>query len=326
MAETISSPIWKDVEIELIAGGGDKVPFTVQSPGGKVYYKGNAYTDVDGEAYVRINDILADNIAQALPVITREAVHPMSASRSFEVQARGTTVANVNVWLDTSGDYDHDNLTQGAAAPIFGKAARNHPVMWTTYKGAKRVTVSYWDKNGTVSTLNLSLSVTSYGNVVALPSLHPDAVRMAIDDGIQRTEWDIVEACHRYSLYYLNAYGGWDFLLITGNDRRTDSYTRTEFARRRYNPNRQSAGTVVLRNEVQTKRTLVTGWLTDEQAANMHHLLGSTMVYLFDAVSQSFTPVVIENDSCEFKTYRNNGNALVSHTITVRTAYTNERR
>ncbi len=39
----------------------------------------------------------------------------------------------------------------------------------------------------------------------------------------------------------------------------------------------------------------------------MHHLLGSVNVMLYDMEDESFTPVVIMDSSCEYKTYKGEG-------------------
>lgn len=47
--------------------------------------------------------------------------------------------------------------------------------------------------------------------------------------------------------------------------------------------------------------------MSDGQAALMHHLLGSVNVMLYDMEDESFTPVVIMDSSCEYKTYKGEG-------------------
>ena len=142
--------------------------------------------------------------------------------------------------------------------------------------------------------------------------------------------YKVIETCARYILYYVNAFGSWASMIVEGTAKETDEYTRTTYKRSYetdYETIRKSVqprGTVELQNDYSKKFSLVTGWLTDEQAGRMHHLLGSTNVYLYDRQGSGwdngptvgeFIPVVLTDSSCEYKTYRNQGARLVNYTI-----------
>ena len=92
------------------------------------------------------------------------------------------------------------------------------------------------------------------------------------------------------------------------------------------NRNVQNRGTQNYANEIVKSYNLVTGWLSDEEASRMHHLINSTEVYLYDIITQEMTPVVIPSTSCEYKTYKNNGCKLVNYTIKVDVAHNRVRR
>ena len=47
----------------------------------------------------------------------------------------------------------------------------------------------------------------------------------------------------------------------------------------------------------------------------MHHLLGSTEMYLYDMQTEQLHPITLDNPQCEYKTYSNNGNQLVRYDI-----------
>lgn len=135
-----------------------------------------------------------------------------------------------------------------------------------------------------------------------------------------------VDTCARYALYYVNAYGGWDTLVMDGTDMEQDELTRHEATRVYDNNSIQNRGTVNHVNEIQKSWTLHTGYLTDEQSGRMHHLLNSVQVYLYDIESGSFLPVVLTGTSTEYKTYRNQGRRLVSYEIQARLAQDRIRR
>lgn len=129
--------------------------------------------------------------------------------------------------------------------------------------------------------------------------------------------YDVVSPCARYALYYVNAYGGWDSLLMTGNNKRVDNYTRATY-KTVYSPaDLSDRGTVNYRNDIERTISLVTDWLTDEESSRMHHLFGSTNVLLHDLVDDIIRPVTIAAKSWTEKTFRNNGAKLVNYQIDV---------
>lgn len=138
--------------------------------------------------------------------------------------------------------------------------------------------------------------------------------------------YSFADTCARYALYYVNAYGGWDTLVMDGIDEERDDLTRHEASRVYVNTDMQNRGTVNYVNEIQKSWTLRTGYLTDEQAGRMHHLLNSVQVYLYEMESGNFLPVVLTGTSTEYKTYRNQGRKLVSYEIQVRLAQDRIRR
>lgn len=127
-----------------------------------------------------------------------------------------------------------------------------------------------------------------------------------------------VTACDApYILYYENAYGGIDALPINGNVTATDkitSYTTknkvktpsVDFAYRRYV------------NDTTKSWELRTRWLNDLQSSKMHHLIESTMVFLYDYAEEKLIPVVIDESSLTYKTYRNQGRKFYNYTFTVK--------
>lgn len=145
---------------------------------------------------------------------------------------------------------------------------------------------------------------------------------VAIDSAV--TMYD-VSYCGQFGCYYVNSFGGWDCFLFEGHCRRHDEMERhtiekpfknttLDFEKRGY------------MEEIDVMYDLSTGWLTDEQSARFaHELVQSNMVYLHDLVNDRIFPVVIEEDSVEYKTWRDNRKA-VAHTITVKESQSRVRR
>ena len=127
-----------------------------------------------------------------------------------------------------------------------------------------------------------------------------------------------VDACSApYAIYYENAYGGIDCMPINGNVTATDkitSYTTKNAVRV---PTRDFAYRRYLNDDTKTWE-LKTRWLTDEQSAKMHHLIESTMVYLYDVAADELIPVVIDESSLTYKTFRNQKRKLYNYTFKVK--------
>lgn len=128
--------------------------------------------------------------------------------------------------------------------------------------------------------------------------------------------YTISNTCNKYCLYYLNAYGGWDSLLIDGNDKRTDKITSYKYLKSSNN-NKNEFGVKKYLNVITPSITLFTSYLNDEEASKMHHLLESTEVYLHNLEEDEITPVNITNSNCEYKTFSNNGKKKFYYQIDV---------
>ena len=164
-----------------------------------------------------------------------------------------------------------------------------------------------------------SVRSAASGTAVFRPSAWSEVTSITIN-GIR---YDVVDDCSRYALYYLNAYGGWDTLLIEGNHLEVDNLTRHTRDVEYDNRSIQNRGRQNYVNEISKALTLHTSWMSDDESSRMHHLLNSTEVYLYDILKDQMIPVVLKNSTSEYKTYRNNGHKLFNYTIEV--SYANDR-
>lgn len=140
-----------------------------------------------------------------------------------------------------------------------------------------------------------------------------------------RYKYEVHKTCYDYCLYYCNAYGGWDSLLIDGNVKKTDKINSKYYTRDYNNTTIQSEKTKFL-NVINTEYVLHTGWFNDDEQSRLHHLLESTEVYLHNLNTDEIYPVNITNNSCEYKTFTNNGRKKFNNTINVEVAQTKVRK
>lgn len=145
------------------------------------------------------------------------------------------------------------------------------------------------------------------------------------ENGNPFIKYVVKETCADYCLYYCNAYGGWDSLLIYGNSLKTDKInshyytksfdnTKPDFERKKYV------------NVITPKYTLYTDWFDDVQQSKMYHLLESTEVYLHNLKTDKIEPVNITNTTLDYKTFANNGKKKWYNKIDVEVAQDKIRR
>ena len=139
--------------------------------------------------------------------------------------------------------------------------------------------------------------------------------------------WDVRDnTCARYAVYYTNAYGGWDSLILDGIARTSDALTRHTAMREYNNADSDRRGWMDFAVEVERNWELNTGILTDDQSELMHHLLNSTNVFLYDFFLGEITPVVLTDVGAQRKTYKGNGRQVIQYTFNAKEAQTQVRR
>lgn len=344
-------PIWKDYYV--IIGDQDKVDFSIYvvlSGTRTTIYQGTAYRK-PGDSFIRIriNDICADWLAENLGLLDDATLNNTELPLTFIV-SHGTGEVSIQFVNDWSYDYARNVGTDGMSDPIDGRAYWDMPLPFTSLDESLALIAYMKDgtpKDATVTAADIleDCKDTDFGRALRTSGcftallgdikIEPAGAAGAAFDftdleaiEVQSTGaiYRFVDTCARYALYYVNAYGGWDVLLMDGTDMERDELTRHEASRVYDNTDRQNRGTVNHVNEVQKSWTLHTGYLTDEQSGRMHHLLNSVQVYLYDMEEDAFLPVVLTGTSTEYKTYRNQGRKLVSYEIQARLAQDRIRR
>ena len=335
-------PIWKDYFVTLSGIYRIMVAETED-----VIYTGHANAkpgEADGQ--IRINDICADYLAHVLPTL-EQAEFTRLSNPTFKVQLRvqgaggyeWVDIDSIKFLNDWSYDYDFDPVTMGLSFPINGHVDSRMPIVWTGYE-VSEVEATIYLRDGTTFQVIIPVEITAdfnedfnadfaleareagSGTAVFFPSEWGDVVKIEINN----STFILEDTCAKYALYYVNAHGGWDSFLIEGNTLETDTlkrYTREVVYDNRNIINRGIHNYV---NEITKGFTFHTGWLTGDQGERMHHLINSTNVYMYDIARQQMIPVTIPTTSCEYKTFKNQGNQLVNYTIQVQIAQNRIRR
>ena len=337
-------PIWKDLPVTLRKESQEEyVDFSIIYRSAPVaasavqIYSGRAYPLSGNSVDLRINDICADYMKNPMPPLVHGGV--ASAYGVFTVFNRSEPVQTMAFTNDWSYDYGHDPAAMGMAFPINGRIDARQWLLYTAYD-TTQVEFSIILKDGTVISKVLPLVETAdynddynedyskteaaaiTGTMAIDMNEWPDAAEVHIGNTIYR----VVDTCCRYALYYVNAYGGWDSMLVEGGVNEKDTLTRHTSMRAYDNRDIINRGTFNYANEVVKQWTLRTGWLTDEQSSRMHHLLNATNVCLYDFERQEMIPVMLTGTDTDYKTYRNSGNRLFNYEMTVQLAQARMRR
>lgn len=324
-------PIWKDYTVRV---NETAVYFRIIT-GGLTIYEGLASAK-PGDAFVdiRINDICA-NYLKPEGVDFRVSLNSTFISRLFFLSTASsasgpwTVVDTVEFQADWSYDYLYSPIRDGFSFPISLFAdQRQRLLVSAAYSVSISATLTFingtsidvsvpvrktadfnGDFNGDYSKTNSS---TTQGVAMLDLADYPGVTRVTMTG----QTWNVdPHVCYRYALYYINAFGGWDALLCRGNGVESDSWDRKTYDTTYDNTVQQNRGTVDYINLQEKRWTLRTGWIPD--GSRMHHLIGSTMVYLHDLQQDIILPVGVVTQEAPYKTYKNEGAKLVNYEFEV---------
>lgn len=334
----MANPIWKDYYVNL--GTAESAQFRIRV-GEDVIYTGKAYKR-PGQSYnlIRINDICADFLENVFPKLVG-TTFTEAEYVSFVVQmligGAWATQETVQFDNDWSYDYDFNPATMGMCFPVNGHIDVRQWVVFTAYN-AKTITATIKLANGDSFDVLIPVEISDNAdfNNDFSQSVRASQTGTAVFDlsewgdvksvTIGNQSFKVVNTCSRYALYYVNAYGGWDSLLIEGNHSEVDNLTRHTREVEYDNRDVSNRGTMNYVTEIAKSLTLHTSWLSDDESSKMHHLLNSTNVYLGDLNSGRMIPVVLTDTTSEYKTYKGNGGKLVNYAINVTIAQERIRR
>lgn len=302
-------PIWKDIVVSL--GNSAVVDYRIRlnSTSGAIIYNGRSHRRPGQTANsVKINSVVADYFAKGIP-------GQGDTFLTFVVQYRSGAVWNTAGTYEVQNDWSYEWVYDGRLSAPITHLVDGSMEFHRTSKAA--VHVEFFDEDGSVQEF---FDEEPTNNQVTISLVDYPYPVMEVDGEEFR-----LSLCHRYTLQYVNAYGGWDQLLIEGNTAESDSIDRKELAHA-YDTTAVSArGRENYHNGIRTTLTMHTGWLSDEESLRMHHLMESTNVFVQDSQKGEVRAAIVTNAELEKKVYRN-GRQLVSYEITVELANDKERR
>ena len=318
------APIWKDRNITL-ATGTDYADFEVRigSAAGELVYSGRAYRRPgSADVVTRINDICAGYLAASLPDLGSRFTS-MQVSETFVTVVAGAAVDTVTF----VNDWSYDPLrvitaTTSLSDPILPELDPRQTFFFSVLDGSDTFSITLHFQDGTSADVVVPVVRTAdfnndfnedFSTSASAGSSGTAVLDLSTFNGLDyitangMTFYVREKGCARYVAAYVNAFGGWDTLVLDGICLRRDDLTRHTIDTDYDNADASARGRKDYAIEVAPAWTLRTGILTDAQSEKMHHLLNSTEVYLLDFADMIWRPVVLTDSGNQVQTYKGNG-------------------
>ena len=310
-------PTWQDVFVEIprISDDDSNIDYSVsvldnETNTFEVVYRGNAVFTEEGNPEINVTEIVRDYVEDNINIYADAAskqVANLTKVMLNTYEAEQNLVATLYYYYDYSFVKDY-------------KFTRNMPIL------------NYFDTRQDIflSFLNLSnetqsVTVTDSGNIIYIEldkqglfhykNKYLDG-NVTINTPYTTTTLTSKNTCAKYAIYYLNPLGGWDQLLIEGKVVKNIKLENKTFKINFDNNTNEFQNKHYLKN-LTTSYKMTTGYLTDEQAKLMPNLIETTKAYLCELDTNRYIPVLINNNSVDIKTYRNQGRKLFTYTIDV---------
>lgn len=309
-------PTWQDVFVEIPRTRDNELNITYsisvfdnKTNTFEVVYRGNAvFTDEDPKINITeiVRDYVEDNInIYAEGGLTQEANLTKVMLNTDEPEPN--LVATLYYYYDYSFDKDF-------------KFTRNMPIL-NHFDTRQDIFLSFLNLSGETNNVTISTGGRLLRLTLDTPGIFHNKRAYREGDVIinapdKRTVLTSKNTCAKYAIYYLNPLGGWDQLLIEGKVVKTIKLENKTFKRNFDNNTNDFQNRHYLKN-LTTSYKFTTGYLTDEQAKLMPNLIETTKAYLCELDTNTYIPVLINNNSVDIKTYRNQGRKLFTYTIDV---------
>lgn len=319
-------PAWKDEVIRQYALGAGTLTYSLKD-GENIIFRGRSHNVSDTNTYtIPFSSIARDYVdARITLVLSKDVQDEVTYSRTITVLG----VSPTQEYL-IYNDYSYEDVEVSVDRPFVLSRPLSNVVdprqyLFCTVANLSGVANSVAIRQGMVKLA--SADVANCRTFTLLLSKDEDLnLRTLVISGVYKTMgYEVRETNADYCLYYLNAYGGYDHLLIKGNSLMSESYTRTEVRRNELNTTLKHNRDIIA-TDISRKWQLHTDYLSDEQWALTHHLLGSPHIFLHNLNTGEVTPVIITAHQADWKTYRNQGNRKSNLTIEVEEARTRVRR
>lgn len=329
-------PIYQDLK-HTFASSDSLVHYTITDVNDNLLYEGSAYRKPGQEkAFIYINRIVSSNIN--IKDIAGPSLSWVNGYATFTAVVKEVALNNT-VYRTTyrfvyNWDYESSayTSTENINYPVTAEVSPNDmiPISYWVGDTIPQISAKYHFPDGTESTVNLDQTgvITNDINTINIQAstykaalISSDSVDIMVGDVIINTYR--TTSCNRYTLYYYNKRGGVDVMPLNGGLTKSEDFNRTVFNVEYENSSNSNIAKKVINNNITTKYTATTRFMTDEQAARFaKHFLSSPAVMMHDNVDDETYSVILDEKSAEYKTFRNNGNHFVQYTFTFSLTHT----
>lgn len=329
-------PIYQDLK-HTFASSDSLVHYTIMDVNDNLLYEGSAYRKPGQEkAFIYINRIVSSNIN--IRDITGPSLSWVNGYATFTAVVKEVALNNtvyrttyrfVYNWDYESGEY---TAIENINFPVTSVVSPNDSIPISFWVGdtIPQISAKYHFPDGTNSTVNLDNTgaITNDINTINIQAsiykaalISSDSVDIIVGDEIINTYH--TNSCNRYTLYYYNKRGGVDIVPLNGGLTKSEDFDRTVFNVEYENSSNSNIAKKVINNNITTKYTATTRFMTDEQAARFaKHFLSSPAVLMHDNVDDETYSVILDEKSVEYQTFKSNGNHFVQYTFSFSLTHT----
>lgn len=314
---TYEYPIWKDIYVDLPYEHNHFRLVNISS--GFIMYEGMIYGVITSQ--VGITDVLRDYMT----TVSDPFVNTFTSTQYLLVDMQ-TSSDGVN-WQSSytfrlyyNYSYDEERKVYLEAQPIDYFDPRQYLLFtFQSYDNIKE-NIEITKKFGTTSSQTQSFS--SYNEQKTYTS--KAASNYSIKIKTSKEEKIFKDRCTNtnYAVYYINRYGGWSWMLFQGKNLKTDKTKQSTYMMDFDNNVGTEFNTKVYQNDITETWQLTSDYLTDKQSELLKHLYSSPLVYLHDLKEDKVMSVLVDTKSFDYKTYRNQGRKMFTHTIKVNSSQT----
>ena len=315
-------PVWQNNLIELDSSLGNRVEYTlIDVDTNEVIYSGKVNKLPNGDTIgIDITKIVGNYLSNPFPQVAINSSNVFSIkdySKTVDIKVGGNIVETVTVY--NSWGYKDLPYTNIISDPIRKEVDRRQIFVCSVYNPtAIFKNVEYRLTNDTDSLYKYGISATHKKQTILTDGSlrnYPQYNTLKVGS----LSYKIIESCAEWCLYYSNAYGGWDSLLINGNSKKTDNIN-SQYYMQSYDSRTYQFEKTKYLNVITSNFVLYTDYFNDDEQSRFHHLLESTEVYLHNLNTNEILPVNITNTSCDYTTFTNNGKKKWYNTINVEVA------
>ena len=314
---TYEYPIWKDIYVDLPYEHNHFRLVNISS--GFIMYEGMIYGVITSQ--VGITDVLRDYMT----TVSDPFVNTFTSTQYLLVDMQ-TSSDGVN-WQSSytfrlyyNYSYDEERKVYLEAQPIDYFDPRQYLLFtFQSYDNIKE-NIEITKKFGTPPSQTQSFS--SYNEQKTYAS--KAASNYSIKIKTSKEEKIFKDRCTNtnYAVYYINRYGGWSWMLFQGKNLKTDKTKQSTYKMDFDNNVGTEFNTKVYQNDITETWQLTSDYLTDKQSELLKHLYSSPLVYLHDLKEDKVMSVLVDTKSFDYKTYRNQGRKMFTHTIKVNSSQT----